>query len=173
MAEIAHARVWGDGSPLDVARNDDGLVARWHRARPTVLSGFADRGVIDYEGDSFVIVLAAYAQLAPIKADATPKLGLDDDQVRLLWVEGDGGAGRIRATWRGKPVADAVVKVFRGSSPNEIRTDARGEVALPNPGDGPASLLVVVEDKVPGTRDGKAFSHTRFKATLALPGRSK
>src|SRR4051812_43977219 len=141
VAEIAHARVWGDGAPLEVRRLPYGLEAAIPTPRPSVLSAFADRGVIDYQGDSFVIVLAAYTQAAPIKATATPRLGLDEDQVRLLWVEESDGTSRVRATWRGKPAAGIPVTIFRGSRATEARTDARGEIPLPDPAEGPASLL--------------------------------
>ena len=123
---------------------------------------------MDYQGDSFVIYLAAYAQSKPVKSTDTLKLGLADDQLRLLLVAGNGGPSLVRATWRGKPAADVVVQVFRGGDQTEVRTDARGEIPCPDVSKGPVSLLAVLMDKTPGKRDGKSFSHTRYKATLAL-----
>ena len=73
VAEIAHAKVWGDGMPLEVKRLADGLEAWLPKSRPAVLSAYADRGVVDYQGDSFVIYLAAYAQSKPIKSADTLK----------------------------------------------------------------------------------------------------
>ncbi len=168
VAEIAHAKVWGDGMPLEVKRLADGLEAWLPKSRPAVLSAYADRGVVDYQGDSFVIYLAAYAQSKPVKSADALKLGLADDQLRLLLVAGNGGPSLVRATWRGKPAADVVVQVFRGGDPTEVRTDARGEIPCPDVSKGPVSLLAVLMDKTPGKRDGKSFSHTRYKATLAL-----
>ncbi|MBX6311955.1 MAG: hypothetical protein IRY99_03395 [Isosphaeraceae bacterium] len=168
VAEIAHAKVWGDGLPLDVRRLPDGLEARLPTRRPGVLSAYADRGVVDYQGDSFVIQLAAYAQSGPVPAGEVPKLGLGDDQLRLLLVAGDAGGSAVRATWKGKPVADLVVTVFRGVKPTEVRTDAQGEIPCPDLGKGPVSLSATVMDKTPGKRDGRDYTHVRYKATLAI-----
>ena len=159
VAEIAHAKVWGDGVPLEVNRLPDGLEASLPKSRPAVLSAYADRGVVDYQGDSFVIYLAAYAQSKPVKSADALRLGLADDQLRLLLVAGNGGPSLVRATWRGKPAADVVVQVFRGGDPTEVRTDARGEIPCPDVSKGPVSLLAVLMDKTPGKRDGKSFSH--------------
>lgn len=169
VAEIAHAKVWGDGLPLEVARLPDGLEARLPARAPAVLSAYADRGVVDHEGDAFVIHLAAYAQSVPLKVGESPKLGLGDDQLRLLLVADDGAARPVaRAIWKGKPVAGVAVSVFQGGEVRELRADSRGEIACPDPGKGPASLLAVARDDTPGKREGRAFSHTRYKATLTI-----
>jgi hypothetical protein len=168
VAEIAQAKVWGDGLPLEVRRLSDGIEARLPARRPAVLSAYADRGVVDYQGDSFVIDLAAYAQSRPIQPDDAPKLGLGDDSLRLLLVADDGGKRAVRATWRGKPAADLVVSVFHGGKPTELRTDARGEVSCPDLANGPVSMLATLKDPTPGRRGGRDYSHTRFKATLMI-----
>lgn len=168
VAEIAHAKVWGDGVPLEVRRLPDGLEARIPTPRPGVLSAYADRGIVDYQGDSFVITLAAYAQSRPVKPDDALKLGLGDDQLRLLLVAGDAGRPVVRAVWKGKPTVDAAVTVFRGGGTTDARTDGRGEMPCPDLGKGPVSLLAVVVDKTPGKRDGRDYTHIRYKATLAL-----
>ena len=68
VAEIAHAKVWGDGISLEVERQAAGLEVRLSPVRPKVLSAYAHRGVVDYGGDSFIITLAAYAQKVPLMA---------------------------------------------------------------------------------------------------------
>jgi formylmethanofuran dehydrogenase subunit E len=169
VAEIAHARVWGDGVPLEIRRRPDGLEVRLPTPRPSVLSAAADRGVVDYMGDSFVIMLAAYVQQRPVKPDDALKLGLDDDQLRLLLVARDHGPPVVRARWRGQPVADAIVRVFRGTGePTELRTDHQGEMPCPDLREGPVALLAQVVDKTPGRRDGKDYSEVRYKATLTI-----
>lgn len=170
VAEIARTKVWADGRPLEVDRLPEGLETRLPARRPAVVSAFADRGVVDYQGDSFVIELAAYAQSAPIPAGEARDLGLDDDQLRLLLVSHDDGPPVVQAVWKGKPVADVVIQVFArpGASPTEVRADARGEVACPDLKAGPVALLAQVRDPKPGTRDGRDFTHTRFKATLTI-----
>lgn len=174
VAEIATARAWADGKPLDVVRQPDGLDVRLPEGRPALLSAFADRGVIDYMGDTFIIFLAAYAQSRPIPAAvAEPALGLDSDQLRLLLVTAADGAPIVRATWRGKPVSDLTVQVFRrpGETPLTVELNGRGEMPCPSLKDGPVSLLAVVMDRSPGRRDARDYSHVRYKATLALePG---
>lgn len=173
VAEIAHAVVWGDGRPLEVRRLDDGLEAVLPDPRPAVLSAYADRGVIDYEGDTFVIELAAYDQSRPVASIADAPLGVDDDQLRLLLVERGGRPPIIRALWRGEPAADVLVRTFHGpdGAPTESLTDDRGELPCPDLSDGPVLLLAVFFDETPGRRDGRSYSHTRFKATLTLtPG---
>ena len=62
IAEIAHTKVWADGQPVEVRRLPDGLEARLPERRPAVVSAFADRGVVPYQGDKFIIYLAAYAR---------------------------------------------------------------------------------------------------------------
>jgi hypothetical protein len=170
VAEIAHAKVWGDGLPLEVRRHPDGLEAVLPARRPAVLSAFADRGVVDYQGDSFVIELAAYAQSRPVDATEPSNLGLDDDQLRLLLVSRGRERPVVRAVWKGKPAADVAVEIFRdpAQKPTEVRTDGRGEVPCPDLKAGPVSLLAVVFDKTAGKRQGRDYTHTRFKATLAL-----
>lgn len=168
VAEIAHAKVWGDGVPLEVNRLPDGLEARLPKSRPTVLSAYADRGIVDHQGDSFVIYLAAYAQAKPVKSTDALKLGLADDQLRLLLVAGNGGPSLVRATWKGKPATDVAVQVFRAGAATEVRTDARGEMPCPDVSKGPVSLLAVLMDRTPGKRDGRDYTHTRYKATLAI-----
>src|SRR5579883_2313385 len=86
VAEIAHTKVWADGRPLEVKRLPDGLEVRLPDRRPAVVSAFADRGIVPYMGDSFVIYLAAYAQTRAIETGEAARLGLGDDQVRLLLI---------------------------------------------------------------------------------------
>lgn len=169
VAEIAHAKLWGDGKLLEVDRRPDGLEARWAGHRPEVLSAYADRGVVDYQGDSFVIHLAAYAQAGPIPASRVGKDGLADDQVRLHLVANGAERPVVRASWKGKPAADAAVTIFRGTAePVTSRTDNKGEIPCPDLSAGPVQILVAVMDKTPGRRDGKSFSHLRYKATLLI-----
>jgi hypothetical protein len=152
-----------------VKRLPDGLEARLPDRRPGVVSAFDDRGVVDYMGDSFIIYLAAYSQTRAIEPGQAESLGLDDDQVRLLLIARPDGPPVVRAMWKGKPAAEAPVKLFHGhGDPTEVRTDSRGEVPCPDLREGPWSLLVQVMDRTPGKRDGKAYSHVRYKATLAI-----
>ncbi|MFO0960564.1 MAG: formylmethanofuran dehydrogenase subunit E family protein, partial [Isosphaeraceae bacterium] len=145
-----------------------GLEARLPGARPKVLSAYAHRGVVDYNGDSFVITLAAYAQSEPLKAGEMPKLGLDDDQLRLLLVENDRGVRSVRATWRGKPAAGIDVRTFLGDESGDAKTDSNGEIPCPEVGKAGLSMLAQAREMVPGDLGGKKFSHTRYKATLNL-----
>jgi hypothetical protein len=172
VAEIAHTRAWGDGMPLDVRRLPDGLEVPLPPGRPAVLSAYADRGVVEYQGDAFVIQLAAYSQSGPVRTADGLKLGLGDDQLRLFLVAARGGPPRVQASWKGRPSADVAVQVFGGGEPTELRTDARGEIPCPDLSKGPVSLLAALFDRTPGTRDGRAYSHTRFKATLTLGSRA-
>jgi formylmethanofuran dehydrogenase subunit E len=169
VAEIAHAKVWADGKPLEVKRLPDGLEAALPAARTGIASAFADRGVVTYMGQSFIIYLAAYAQERAVEADEAASLGLSDDQVRLLLISSNNGPPVVRATWKGKPAADAVIKIFHGSGePAEARTDQRGEIPCPDLREGPWSLLVQVVDKTPGSRDRRDYSEIRYKATLSI-----
>ncbi|WP_435008448.1 FmdE family protein [Tundrisphaera lichenicola] len=168
VAEIAHAKVWADGVPLEVERQAEGLTARLPSARPMVLSAYAHRGVVDYGGDSFVITLAAYAQSRPLAAGDVPRLGLDDDQLRLLLVADAGGNRKLRATWRGKPAAGIDVRTFIGDESSDSKTDANGELPCPEVGKAGVSLLAQHREMTPGLLEGKAFTHTRYKATLNL-----
>jgi formylmethanofuran dehydrogenase subunit E len=169
VAEIANTKVWADGKPLEVKRLPDGLEARPPQGQPAVLSAFADRGVVTYKGDSFIIFLAAYAQARAVEPDQANNLGLRDDQVRLLLVSRPDGPPVVRASWKGKPAADVSVKIFHGpGDPTEVRTDARGEVSCPDLREGPWSLLAQVVEQSPGKRDGRDYSEIRYKATLAI-----
>jgi FmdE protein associated with molybdenum formylmethanofuran dehydrogenase len=168
VAEIAHAKVWGDGIPLEVERQALGLEARLPAARPKVLSAYAHRGVVDYGGDSFVITLAAYAQSVPLTASDAPRLGLGDDQLRLLLVADESGTRKVRATWRGKPAAGIDVRTFIGDESSDSKTDANGEVPCPEVGKAGVSLLAQLREMKPGDLVGKKFTHTRYKATLNL-----
>jgi hypothetical protein len=170
VAEIARTKVWADGVALEVSRLPDGLQAQLPARRPAVLSAFADRGVVDYKGDSFVILLAAYAQTRPVESDEIRHLGLGDDQVRLLLITRQGHTPMVQALWKGEPVAHAAVEVFRiaGGKPEEVRTNSQGEIPCPDLKAGPVYLLIVVLDKTPGKRGGRDYTHTRYKATLTL-----
>ena len=168
--EIAHAKVWADGKPLEVKRLPDGLEAQLPPGqRPAVFSALADRGVVTHRGNSLVIYLAAFGQTRAIAADQAGKLGLDDDELRLLLVSRDSGPPVVQALWKGKPAADALVKIFHGSdNPTEVRTDAHGQIPCPDLREGPWSLLAAVVEKTPGTRDGRDYSEIRHEATLAI-----
>ena len=168
VAEIAHAKVWGDGMPLEVERQAAGLEVRLSSLRPKVLSAFAHRGVVDYGGDSFVITLAAYAQNVPLRAGEVPQLGLDDNQLRFLMVLDASGQRKLRATWRGKPAANIDVRTFIGDESSDSKTDANGEIPCPEFGKAGISFLAQFREMTPGTLDGKKFTHTRYKATLNL-----
>ena len=142
VAEIAHAKVWASGKLLEVKRLPDGLEVELPSGGSALLSAFADRGVVTYRGDSFIIYLAAYAQSRAVEPDQAANLGLGDDQMRLLLFSRDNGPPVVRAIWKGKPAADAVVKIFHGSgNPTEVRTDERGEIPCPDLREGPWSLL--------------------------------
>jgi hypothetical protein len=97
VAEIAHAKVWADGQALEVRRLADGLEGRLPEGRPAVVSKFADRGVVDYMGDSFITFLAAYAQTRAIEPGSPANLGLGDDPVRLLLFSRSDGPPVVRA----------------------------------------------------------------------------
>jgi len=169
VAEIAHTKVWADGQPVEVKRLPDGLEARLTARRPAVVSAFADRGVVTYQGDKFIIYLAAYAQTRAIELSEAARLGLGDDQVRLLLISRPDGPPVVQAMWKGKPAADASVKLFHGrGTPADARTDSRGEIPCPDLREGAWSLLVEVRDKTAGQRDGQDYSHIRYKATLAI-----
>lgn len=169
VAEIAHTKVWIDGKSVDVKRLTDGLEVRLPSLRPEIISAYADRGIVDHQGDSFIITLAAYAQSRPVKRVEGLMLGLDDDQLRLLLVGRDDGPPVVKAIWKGKPVADMAVKLFRGTAEStEFRTDGKGEFACPDMKRGGVSLLAQVVAKTPGKRDGKGYSEIRHKATLTL-----
>ncbi len=61
------------------------------------------------------------------------------------------------------------MKIFHGhDDPTELHTDSRGEIPCPDLREGPWSLLVQVMDKTPGKRDGRDYTHIRYKATLAI-----
>jgi formylmethanofuran dehydrogenase subunit E len=169
VAEIAATKVWADGKPLEVKRLPDGLEAKPPQGQPAVLSAFADRGVVTYKGESFIIYLAAYAQSRAIEPDQAANLGLGDDQVRFLLLARSDGPPVVRATWKGRPAANAAVKIFHEhSEPTETHTDNRGEIPCPDLREGPWSLLVQLVEKSPGQRDGRAYSELRYKATLAI-----
>jgi formylmethanofuran dehydrogenase subunit E len=169
VAEIAHARVWADGKPLEVKRLPDGLEVRLPDRRPAVVSAFADRGVVTVRGISAATYLAAYAQTRAIEADQAANLGPGDDQVRLLLISRPDGPPVVRATWKGRPAADAAVRILHGPAErSEAHTDSRGEVPCPDLREGPWSLLVQVADKTPGRRDGRDYSEVRYKATLTI-----
>jgi formylmethanofuran dehydrogenase subunit E len=169
VAEIADTKVWADGKPLVVKRLPDGLEAKPPQGQPAVLSAFADRGVVTYKGESFIIYLAAYAQSRAIESDRAGNLGLGDVQVRLLLVSRSDGPPVVLTTWKGRPAASAAVKIFHGHGEStETHTDHRGEIPCPDLREGPWSLLVQVVDKKPGQRDGRNYSELRYKATLAI-----
>jgi formylmethanofuran dehydrogenase subunit E len=169
VAEIAHTKVWASGKLLEVKRLPDGLEAQLPPDGFAVLSGFADRGVVTYKGESFIIYLAAYAQSRAIEPHQAANLGLGDDQVRLLLFARDNGPPVVRAIWKGKPATDVPVKIFHGSSePADVRTDAQGELPCPDLREGPWSLLAQLVEKTPGKRDGRVYSEIRYKATLSI-----
>ncbi len=169
VAEIAHARVWSGGKLLEVKRLPDGLEAQLPPNASAVASAFADRGVVTYKGESFIIYLAAYGQTRAIEPNQAANLGLGDDQVRLLLFSKESGPPVVRALWKGKPAADAAVKIFHGpGDPTEVHTDSNGEIPCPDLREGPWTLLVQVVDKTPGKRDGREYSEIRYKATLAI-----
>jgi formylmethanofuran dehydrogenase subunit E len=169
VAEIAGTKVWADGKPLNVKRLPDGLEAGPLQAQPAVISAFVDRGVVTHKGESFIIYLAAYAQSRALELDQVGNLGLGDDQARLLLVSRPDGPPVVLATWKGRPAANASVKIFHGQGdPTEAHTNNSGEIPCPDLREGPWSLLVQVVDKTPGQRDGKSYSEIRYKATLAI-----
>ena len=169
VAEIADTKVWADGKPLKVKRLPDSLEAGPLPDQPAVLSAFADRGVVTHKGESFIIYLAAYAQSRALESDQAGNLGLGDDQVRLLLVSRPDGPPVVLTTWKGRPAANAAVKIFHGQGdPTETHTDSRGEIPCPDLREGPWSLLVQVVDKTAGQRDGRSYTEIRYKATLAI-----
>jgi formylmethanofuran dehydrogenase subunit E len=169
VAEIADTKVWADGKPLEVKRLPDGLEATLPQGQPALLSAFADRGVVNYKGESFIIFLAAYAQTRAVALDQLGSLGLSDDQARLLLISKPDGPPVVTALWKGRPAVSALVKVFHESADfTEFHTDANGQIPCPDLREGPWSLLLALVDKSPGKRDGRDYSEIRYKATLAI-----
>ncbi len=169
VAEIANAKVWAGGRPLEVRRLPDGLEAQLPPGGSAVVSASADRGVVTHGAQSSIVYLAAYAQTRAIESEQAASLGLGDDQARLLLFSRDNGPPVVRATWKGKPAANVAVTVFHApSAPVEVRTDARGEIPCPDLREGPWSLLVQLVDNTAGKRDGREYSAIRYKTTLAI-----
>ena len=168
VAEIAHAKVWADGVPLEVERLPDGLEAKLPPARPRVLECLRRPRRRRLRGDSFVITLAAYAQIRaaqvgrgpearPRRRPAPPAPG----RRRGRHPEGAGDlAGQAR---RGDRRA---VVPRRRVERREDRRQRRD--ALPELGKAGVSLLAQFREMTPGVLGGKKFTHTRYKATLNL-----
>jgi len=167
--EIEHAQVWADGQRLAVQRRPDGLEVRLPDHPPAVLSAFADRGVVNSRGDAFVIQLAAYAQAQAVEPGQAERLGLGDQQVRLLLITRSEGPPVVQASWRGQAVANAPIKLFhQGAAAIDMQTDGQGRIPCPDLGKGPCWLLLEVRDQKPGRRNSQDYSHIRYKATLAI-----
>ncbi len=117
VAEIAHTKVWADGQPLEVKRLPDGLEARLPDRRPAVVSAFADRGIVTYMGDSFIIYLAAYAQTQAIEPNrghaSGPGRRPGPAPLDLQGGRTAGGAGPVEGQARGGRAGEALPRPRR------------------------------------------------------------
>ncbi len=91
-----------------------------------MFSAFADRGVVTYKGESFIIYLAAYAQSRAIERERRPRnLGLTTIRSGSFW-----SPGRTAHRWcrqlerqaRGRRGRQGVPRTW--NDPTELRTDA-------------------------------------------------
>ena len=69
VAEIANTKVWAGDKPLIVKQLPDGLEAQLPPGGSTVISAFADRGIVAHAGQSSLIYLAAYAQTRAMESE--------------------------------------------------------------------------------------------------------
>ena len=116
-----------------------------------------------------MLLYSARSQTRPLDDDAPEGQGEPDDRPRLAWVAAEGRGPVVRASRRGKPLAQATVKVFRQEGEtSEVVTDADGRVVVPGLADGKMALLLRVVDRTAGEREGRPYAEVRHYATLTI-----
>lgn len=134
----------------------------WAGRRPTSIDSELDLGVTSREAKVFRLIYTARAQCAAVAEGSKESLG--GLRVRVL---GGNEKDRVEVLFDGKPVAGARLKVYPAQGdPFELKSDDQGRATVPGVSEGTAALWANQVDSKAGTHDGKAFSETRYYATL-------
>lgn len=165
---IERATVTEGGKPLSWTKEEDVYRVNVPGPSPSLIDGVCDLGVMTRNGESFRLLYTARAQFGPAPGGNQELV----DLLRLRIVSEHGQTPYVLVSFRGKPVAGAVVKALPDKGePVELKSDSRGRLEYPPAIEGKAGLLAKWVEKAPGRLNEKPFSETRHYATLTFePG---
>ncbi len=169
VEEISRTQIWSDGNPLESTRSSEVLECRLGEDRQAPLSAYCDRGVVEIKSSPVLIHCTAFGQFRPLSPGAKPSTKVGEDEIVLALVVNQNGDAIVRARWKGKPLADAELEVYRQhGEPTRIRTNEDGESACPDASREPVFLHAGAIDRTPGKLDGRDYSEIRYDATLSI-----
>lgn len=154
-----------DGASVGRTKGEETFVLDLTGSLPAVIDGERDLGVMTRGEATFRLRYTARVQQGPLAADGAPEAG-DALRARLV-----GGASKawVEVSFKGEPAASAVVKAYRDDgSTEELKADEQGRLECAGVADGSTALLAKWADGLPGELEGKAYSETRYYATLTV-----
>ncbi|WP_435017038.1 kelch repeat-containing protein [Tundrisphaera sp. TA3] len=153
-----------DGQPVPATAGEETMDSRWAGKLPRYVDAAKDLGVKSREGKDYRLYYTARAQTAPVAADASEEG--DKLRARLVTVE---GKPRVQVLFEGKPVAKARLKVTpEDGDPFDAVADDAGMADIAGLAEGKSALWANHVDARAGEISGKAFSETRYYATLTV-----
>jgi N-acetylneuraminic acid mutarotase len=162
---IQGARITAGGKSLSWKKGEETYRVDLPAPRPPIVDGFCDLGIMTRKDETFRLLYTARVQYA---ASQEPESEASDHlRVRLVAAEDEAPA--VVVSFRGKPVAGAVVKAFPDDGePTERKTDEHGIVAVEGVAEGKVGLLAKWAEPEEGEKDGKTYREVRYYATFTV-----
>lgn len=167
LKTIEKSKITVGGKPVEWTKGENTFLVALPEPKPATVDGFCDLGVMARGGTPFRLLYTARVQFAPVPA-SEPEL---EDNLRVRVVAGEDRKPALAVTFKGKPVADALVKIFPADGEmREAKSDAEGRVDAAEVAQPGAGFLAKWIDPVGGDFNGKEFKDSRYYATLTIAG---
>jgi N-acetylneuraminic acid mutarotase len=165
LTHIEKAKITADGQTLSWSKQEDTYSVSLPNRLPKIIDGFCDLGVMKRGETSFRLLYTARVQFEPV-SDSEPEAR---DLLRARLIRKAGQSPVVVVSFRGKPVASAVVKAYpEVGDPIELKTDQEGRINQPAVAEGRTGLLIKWIENAPGALDGKSYAEVRHYATLTV-----
>lgn len=161
---VRDLRLTVDGQVVPSEATDATRKATWEGKPPVLVDAERNLGVMAKGGASYRLYYTARAQTEAV-GEKVKEIG---DKLRVRLVATD-AAPVLEVLYNGEPAANARVKLYptEGES-TEVTTDEQGRASVEGLAEGRTAIWANHVDPTDGEVDGKAYSETRYYATLTF-----
>jgi len=161
---VTDLRLTVDGQTIPSELTESTRDGRWAGNPPTIVDAEREIGVMTKGDKTYRLYYTARAQTEALSEKA--KENGDKLRVRLVKTE---GKPQIEVLFNGKGVDKARIKVYPAEGESkELPSDEKGRATIDGFEQGDLALWANYIDRTPGEKDGKAYTETRYYATLTF-----